>query len=408
MSHERFFSKVNGPTLHGFNVIRWLDEVAPRHLAGGGDPRHVTEYLLASGWTNHSVPGYPHVLLESPDRLLHLTLEAEQDELMASWRIHPAQGHAWSSQFGIHTPVEIIAAFVDGLSSAGPRPKEAELWGLAASRGWTVRLTGRERIALSPDETGFLSRETSLAETPISRWVVLVSVPLSERRHRWIWRASIDEAAPPAALAGFIEALTDPAPLLRSEGQTPDHAFGFLDSRRSPVTPEQHRLQHLRRLEAAQRTGTDAPSPAPPPPRTGSPQAAPLTRLRYALTPSPRPRTLMPNLSIPSADDVAQATATLAQVQNYLHTDPSAADVLPVLAALLDEDTGVPILLGDILRNAARLVAQESKAESDEIHLIVAGLRVAAQEATDLHVLHWDVQRLTAHFSSATEASATR
>lgn len=102
----------------------------------------------------------------------------------------------------------------------------------------------------------------------------------------------------------------------------------------------------------------------------------------------------MPNPSAPSTDDVAQATATLTQVQNYLHTDPSVADLLPLLAELLDEDTGVPILLGDILRNAARLIAQEAKEESDKIHLIVAGLREAAQDATDWHVLHWDVQRL--------------
>ncbi|MEU9069015.1 hypothetical protein AB0D60_19275 [Streptomyces sp. NPDC048306] len=103
----------------------------------------------------------------------------------------------------------------------------------------------------------------------------------------------------------------------------------------------------------------------------------------------------MPALSTPSGDDVAQATATLAQVQNYLHTNPSVADVLPLLAKLLDADTGVPILLGDILRHAARLVAQESKAGSDDIRLIVAGLREAAQEATDWHVLHWDVQHLS-------------
>ncbi|MET9185147.1 hypothetical protein ABZX63_07785 [Streptomyces tendae] len=114
----------------------------------------------------------------------------------------------------------------------------------------------------------------------------------------------------------------------------------------------------------------------------------------------------MPHPSTPSADDVAQATATLAQVQNYLHTDPPVADMLPLLAVLLDADTGVPILLGDILRNAARLVTQEP--ENDEVRLIVDGLRQAAQEATDWHVLHWDVQRLTAHFSPATEASATR
>ncbi|MEU5898657.1 hypothetical protein [Streptomyces venezuelae] len=116
----------------------------------------------------------------------------------------------------------------------------------------------------------------------------------------------------------------------------------------------------------------------------------------------------MPTPSTPSADDIAQATATLAQVQNYLHTDPSVADVLPLLAVLLDQDTGVPILLGDILRSAARLVAQEAKADSDEIRLIVAGLREAAQEATDWHVLHWDIQRLRSQFSQAADPPAAR
>ena len=115
----------------------------------------------------------------------------------------------------------------------------------------------------------------------------------------------------------------------------------------------------------------------------------------------------MPNPSTPSADDVAQATATLAQVQNYLHTNPSVVDVLPLLATLLDEDTGVPILLGDILRNAARLIAQESNADSDEIRLIVTGLREAAQEATDWHVLHWDVRRLNGHAFEPAGPSAT-
>lgn len=105
----------------------------------------------------------------------------------------------------------------------------------------------------------------------------------------------------------------------------------------------------------------------------------------------------MPNPSAPSADELAQATATLTHVQNYLHTNPLVVDVLPLLAGLLDEDTGVPILLGDILRSAARLIAQEAKAESDEIRQIVTGLRDPAQDATDLNVLHWDVQRLNGH-----------
>ncbi|MFD9069084.1 DUF317 domain-containing protein [Streptomyces lasiicapitis] len=267
MSHDRFYSRVNGPTLHRVNAVRWVDEVSPRHLAGGGNPRHVTERLLASGWSDHSVVGFPHVLRESPDQRLHLALEPELDAHSPWWRINPAENHEWSAQFGGNTPVEMIAGFTDALNSAAPQP-ETDLWQLAASRGWTLLRTGSERAALSPDETALLSRTPSLAETPVWRWTVQVSVPLSAGRHQWIWNSSIDEAAPAAAVAGFVTALTDPGPLLRVEGQTPHLTFGFLDSHRSAVTPEQHRLRHLKRLQATRTPNPAGPPPAgrPPPP----------------------------------------------------------------------------------------------------------------------------------------------
>ncbi|AVH55688.1 MULTISPECIES: hypothetical protein [Streptomyces] len=106
----------------------------------------------------------------------------------------------------------------------------------------------------------------------------------------------------------------------------------------------------------------------------------------------------MPHPCVPRDDQVAQATATLALVKDYLRANPPVSDVLPLLASLLDEATGVPILLGDVLRSAARLVAQQATSpETDEIRLVITGLREAAQEATDWHVLHWDVQRLNGH-----------
>lgn len=208
MSHERFYSRANGPTLHRVNTVRWLDVVSPRHLAGGGDPRHVTEHLLASGWSNHSVPGFPHVLLESPDHRLRLTLEPQPDAHSAWWRIHPAENRTWSAQFGGHTPAAMNAGFTDALDSRAPHP-DTDLWHLRASRGWS-RLAGREQAALSPDETALLSRVSAISETPRWRWTVQVSVPLSDGQHRWIWNASIDETAPAAALAGFVTALTEP------------------------------------------------------------------------------------------------------------------------------------------------------------------------------------------------------
>ncbi|MFD9441256.1 hypothetical protein ACFWBR_24760 [Streptomyces sp. NPDC060006] len=106
----------------------------------------------------------------------------------------------------------------------------------------------------------------------------------------------------------------------------------------------------------------------------------------------------MPNPSPPSSDQIAQATATLTQLKDYLRTHPPVSDVQPLLARLVDEDTGVPILLGDVLRSAARLVSQQAVSpKTDEIRLIIDGLRDAAKEATDWHTLHWGMQRLSGH-----------
>ncbi|MFE7302675.1 hypothetical protein [Streptomyces sp. NPDC057579] len=103
----------------------------------------------------------------------------------------------------------------------------------------------------------------------------------------------------------------------------------------------------------------------------------------------------MPHTPAPSPDQITQATTTLAQVKHYLRTNPAAADMLPLLAPLLDEDTGMPILLGDVLRSAARLVAQQSPHPlTDETRRIIEGLREAAQDLTDWHILHWDIERL--------------
>ncbi|MFD9817497.1 hypothetical protein [Streptomyces violascens] len=117
----------------------------------------------------------------------------------------------------------------------------------------------------------------------------------------------------------------------------------------------------------------------------------------------------MPDTSALNTDQVTQATNTLAQIRDYLRTDPPAADMLPLLAPLLDEDTGVPILLGDILRSAARLVSQQTaRPATAETLQIIEGLRDAAQEATDWHVLHWDIQRLTDQLSPAAEPPSAR
>lgn len=193
----------------------------------------------------------------------------------------------------------------------------------------------------------------------------------------------------------------DPAPLLRDEGQEP-HTLFHLTSTRNTVLPEQLQQMHLQRLEDARHTMPHkSPRPADPRPHGRHIDGSAASRAADPAKPPHHPfhaRTLMPNPSTPSSDQIAQATATLTQFKEYLRTNPPVADILPLLARLLDEDTGVPILLGDVLRSAARLVSQQAAIpKTDEIRLIIDGLRDAAQEATDWHVLHWDVQRLSGH-----------
>ncbi|MEU4347026.1 hypothetical protein [Streptomyces sp. NPDC023838] len=97
----------------------------------------------------------------------------------------------------------------------------------------------------------------------------------------------------------------------------------------------------------------------------------------------------------PTPDQVRQATSTLADLAAYLRTHPPLDDALPLLAPLLDEDDGVPILLGSALRCTEHLIGQQAAFPvPDETRLVMDAFREAAQEVTDWHVLHWDVQRL--------------
>ncbi|MGY9065392.1 hypothetical protein [Streptomyces sp. CAS3] len=110
----------------------------------------------------------------------------------------------------------------------------------------------------------------------------------------------------------------------------------------------------------------------------------------------------MPNPSPPLPEQLVQATGTLAEVKEYLRAGPPVAETLPLLAPLLDENTGVPMLLGDILRAAARLVSEQTdRPAPDEIRQIIDGLRKAAQESTDWHTLHWDIRDLSKHVTGS-------
>ncbi|GAA2530363.1 MULTISPECIES: DUF317 domain-containing protein [Streptomyces] len=95
--------------------------VEPRALAGGGDLRHVSEFLRASGWRDKSKAGGP-LAMESPDRAVRITYDPFV--LPGGWTIHgAASGHQkqWWAVLGRQTPVEIVAGLTDALT----RPRSA-------------------------------------------------------------------------------------------------------------------------------------------------------------------------------------------------------------------------------------------------------------------------------------------
>ncbi|MGC5412260.1 DUF317 domain-containing protein, partial [Streptomyces sp. DT225] len=79
--------------------------VAPRHLAGGGDPAWITVPLhRACGWSHGQDPLMPRVLLSSPDQTAFLRLEPDPGGQW--WRLlHAAEQDqpAWYASFGGHT-----------------------------------------------------------------------------------------------------------------------------------------------------------------------------------------------------------------------------------------------------------------------------------------------------------------
>ncbi|MEV8426422.1 hypothetical protein [Streptomyces niveus] len=117
----------------------------------------------------------------------------------------------------------------------------------------------------------------------------------------------------------------------------------------------------------------------------------------------------MPHPTPLNAYQIAEATNTLDQLKHYLRNDPPAADALPLLVPLLNENTGVPMLLGDILRAAARIVSRQAAVPwTDETRDIISTLREAAQEITDWHILHRGIQRLSSQFRQGSRTLAAQ
>ncbi|MFD9484638.1 hypothetical protein ACFWBX_11655 [Streptomyces sp. NPDC059991] len=107
---------------------------------------------------------------------------------------------------------------------------------------------------------------------------------------------------------------------------------------------------------------------------------------------------MSPARRAPSAKEVSEALHVLHEVGEFLREPSSVCDARTVLAQVLDEDYGVPMALGNILRSTAGLIEGHALLPwTAEIRQIIARMRAAAPEVTDCHDLHRDIRRLGSH-----------
>ncbi|MBC3987531.1 hypothetical protein H8N00_01115 [Streptomyces sp. AC563] len=104
----------------------------------------------------------------------------------------------------------------------------------------------------------------------------------------------------------------------------------------------------------------------------------------------------------PTSDSLRTLTETLSDLTDYLRAGPDPAQALALLAPLVDEDTGLPIQLADILCALARLLQDHPRVPSTtQVNDLIAELRTAARELADQHVLHYALDDLRALYGRA-------
>ncbi|MDJ0464711.1 DUF317 domain-containing protein [Streptomyces sp. H27-C3] len=242
-----------------------VEFIAPRHLAGGGDPAWVTVPLhRACGWSYGHDPLMPRVLLSSPDQKALLRLEPDPDGQWWTLQHAPEPDRpAWYASFGARTPVEIIAAFTDALTDPAPAAA-ADPYETLQKVGWSPY---GESGLVSPDKTAYVER-LGTPKAP-GAWFVTVTLGL----HKQVWQARFGEHTPAHLVAAFTAALADPSPVPRTDSlrslATRDPHLIARTRREVPAVQVATALEERVRSLAGRRASPPAsPNPLRPPPAT--------------------------------------------------------------------------------------------------------------------------------------------
>lgn len=271
MTQGAFYTGANGPT----NTVQYA--TTPRYLAGGGDPRRVTEVLRTAGWSKHSDPGYPHVLLASPDMSVRLALEpSAPDPYTAWWQVN---GQGWYAHFGGHAPAEIIAGFSDALLQPAPQqpPALTDIREVLDSTGWTKEYDRKGiESALSPDGFVRMGPHPSLDSEPgWPTWYAEAALPTRRGGHERLWQAWFSHNTPTHLVAGFAEELVSTEPLFRGSYGLP--CSWLLSQEPTTVQGEDLAEAHHQRVAVARAAAHK------------QRKAAAALRARAPLTPAPVP-----------------------------------------------------------------------------------------------------------------------
>ncbi|KPC62667.1 DUF317 domain-containing protein [Streptomyces chattanoogensis] len=186
--------------------------VEPRHLAGGGDIRHVSEFLRASGWKDKSKPGGP-LVFDSPDKSVRIGYDPFIQP--GGWSISgkaTSGQDAWHVMFSRQVPVEIVAGFTDALT----RPRSAHapnVWAPLQEQRWATE-RGQHFTAMSPDGGAWLQfRQDQPGQ---AHWWAG-----ARTEHGRTWDANFTSTTPMHLVAAFSTALADPQPVMRPRGHVP-------------------------------------------------------------------------------------------------------------------------------------------------------------------------------------------
>ncbi|MFJ6438652.1 DUF317 domain-containing protein [Streptomyces sp. NPDC091416] len=239
--------------------------IAPRHLAGGGDPAWITVPLhRASNWSYGHDPLMPRVLLSSPDQKALLRLEPDPGGPW--WTLHHAaepDRPAWYASFGARTPVELIAAVTDALTDPAPAAqKPTDPYEPLRQIAWTPSAGAPGFV--SPDGATYVQRSGTVQD-PGSWWVTATLG--RDRAQLPVWQARFDERTPVHLVTAFTAALADPRPVPRTDSPRclPTRDPGLITRRPTdiPVASIASALEERVQSLAARRSAPAA-NPSPP------------------------------------------------------------------------------------------------------------------------------------------------